>query len=290
MLLSHFELEQSHSIWERALLSYDAEVRLEIRNMLKSSPTSNPPEDIFLGLEGNKVLSMRPVDGHRLAQHCNIDLKTQYLVELVVESVLKAQYQELKMFYRRVMEVPGMHRAAGIVFENLVHEFFKRRSNSTIPETFTIGNALDAADQIPSTQTFTVESSEVFENLVELGEGLHLPWKQEIKPERQDIYLYPKASTLGTIDSLLFCSSLQQPLFFQITVAKDHSLKVGGLKALYENIPAQWRSEARLIFVVPQVSQLTTIQPYSGGSLASAWPKKLYQRVFVVTDEELFAN
>lgn len=46
------------------------------------------------------------------------------------------------------------------------------------------------------------------------------------------------------------------PLFIQITVTERHYPKIQGISNLIEKIPARWRKEARLLFVMPEDSKL----------------------------------
>ena len=179
-----------------------------IRGLLSSSGALKEPEDLFLR-NAHKIINLKPKEDRRLAKNCSAEVSTHYLVNLIVEEVLKAQRSELRMFYRRLMEVPAMRQAAGRVFERLVHEYFERGGTS-----FNVGRPLQNSDTLAAGRTFALTGSEEFPNLQLLKPTLHTTGSQQVPGGRREIYFRPLAWNMAAIDSLTFSHSLNMPLLF----------------------------------------------------------------------------
>ena len=82
---------------------------------------------------------------------------------------------------------------------------------------------------------------------------------------------------------------------FQITVGVSHSINLAGMKHIHDNLPANARHEAVLIFILPQGHDYTSEQTYvRSGSLNTiddAWPGgTVFQYVLSLNDDELYEN
>jgi hypothetical protein len=51
--------------------------------------------------------------------------------------------------------------------------------------------------------------------------------------------------TLAAADSFLVSQELKMPILIQITVAKEHPVKIHGVSAILKTFPANWKSKAR---------------------------------------------
>jgi len=81
------------------------------------------------------------------------------------------------------------------------------------------------------------------------------------------------------------------PILIQITVARDHPIKIHGVTAIWDLIPGRWKKkDACLLFVVSERSMLDKPQPYNGMGDGTAWEGKLKQRVVILTDKDLCAR
>ena len=275
--------------WILSVESYNTSVVSAITSMLGGSSALSTLEDVYYQRASNKVVVFSPAGINEISRTYTLCIGTGYLAHLVSEAVLEARKSELRAFYRRLMEVPSLHNAAGRVFERLVHDYYRRGG------TFSLGHALERGRMLKSL-TFTCTGTEEFSSLAELKRTLHKANSSIVERLRKNVYFRPVKSNLTSIDSFTIMDNglkgssenIVMPVLFQITVALQHDIKVLGITELYDNLPAEAKKSGCLLFVVPEGSKLRKKQEYKpADSNHRGWMDVIKQRIVYISEEEL---
>ena len=97
--------------------------------------------------------------------------------------------------------------------------------------------------------------------LMVVGECQQLPscWKDGAWRPTPEVFYAQRVSNMESVDGLMLTRD-HTLVFFQVTTAKAHGVKVKGLRDVYEQFQDVAES-CKLVFVVPSVSEIVSVQP-----------------------------
>ena len=274
--------------WVQAEMQYSTRVKCEIGAMLADCRPLSTLEDVSTGAASHKVFFFALLDEESLfSRHYELKIGTKYLQDLLLQEVSATCKAQQRSFYHRLLEVPSLKDAAGRIFEQATHQFFKKGGR------FRLGRTLDASDKLPAIAPFDLNQAEEFRNLKDWGATLHKPNSSRLLPERKGVYFMPLKSNLTSIDSIILAeiSKMLVVILLQITVGSTHPVKASGIDEIYAVLPQEVRkAEVRLVFVVPQESKLTTKQAITPSGGKPPWEGRLKQRVLQLSEDTLFKD
>ena len=230
MLLETIYLNAPTSDWAQAVRQYDSGVKREIAAMLADSRPLSTMEDIGTGAASNKIFFFAPLDQeHIFSKHYELKIGTKYLQDLLFQEVSATRKAQQRAFYHRLLDVPSLKDAAGRIFEQATHKYFKKGGR------FRLGRILDTPDKLSAIAPFDINHSEEIRSLKEWGGTLHKPNSSRLLPERKGIYFIPLKSNLTSVDSIILAEVAKTlvVILLQITVGSTHPVKATGIDELY---------------------------------------------------------
>jgi len=225
--------------------TYLALVDLEISGFVSKGRRESLDHTVHFG-SSHKIVLMQPTN----AGTCyTAQIITRWIAYRVYEMALKHSQQDCFLLFKHLSLQPGLRSAAGSFFEGYVHDWFR------LGGTFTACEIAISQTTKELLEFKTVGSKFQFPNYFSTAEDLlsqvKPPRKRHgIDPSAVGKYFIPVSRNYEAIDALLFQDS-STLLCFQITIAKQHSIKSYGLKKLLGVLPKTIK-KIYMIFVVPE--------------------------------------
>ena len=176
----------------------------------------------------------------------NVRIATRWIAHKVFEKAQAMSQMRCFELYNQLARQNSLRTAAGWIFEAYAHDWFRKggsfeahqlpiKDNKTPPLEFA---------------THRSESLNYFTDAKNLATQVRLKGGRGIEEDAVGKYFLPYNANFESVDGLVFSAS-ETLILLQITVAKSHDIKPGGVKRLCESLPATIKN-IHIVFVIPE--------------------------------------
>jgi len=232
----------NESEYARSLDQYIGEVDQEIDTFVAQGGYQTIENSVHQHAS-HRIAIMHPTD-NRCSY--NAGIATRWIAHKVFEKVQKRSRLRCFELYNQLACQSSLRTAAGWIFEAYAHDWFRKggsfealalpiKDNETQPLKFT---------------TYRSQSLNYFTDAKSLATLVRVKGDQRIKEDVVGKYFLPYNANFESVDGLVF-SALDTLILLQITIAKSHHIKPGGVQRLCPSLPASIKN-IHIIFVIPE--------------------------------------
>ncbi|KAG0126292.1 hypothetical protein HOY82DRAFT_581112 [Tuber indicum] len=176
----------------------------------------------------------------------NTRITTRWFAYKVFEQAEANSQLRCFKVYNQLARQSSLRTAAGRIFEAYAHDWFQKGGYFEAHELRIKDNKAPPL----KFETYGSESLNYFTNGNNLAAQVRVKGGQGIEQDVVGKYFLPYNANFESVDGLVF-NALDTLILFQITIAKSHDIKLGGVKKLYESLPATIKN-IHIVFVIPE--------------------------------------
>jgi len=228
--------------YRRTLDVYLRRVDIEIRNFIARGGRETLEHTIYHE-SSHKIAVMQPTT---TGLSYKARMITRWISSRVYQIALKRSQQDCFVLFKHLSSQKRLRSAAGTFFESYVHDWFRLGGAFTAVE-------IASTNRSQSFRFKTMRSKSCTPNYFTDAESLSLQVKadgQGLKPSIIEEYFIPFNLNYEAFDGLVF-SDLHTIVLFQVTIAKQHSIKGHGIKKLLKELPKTIK-RVHVVLVVPE--------------------------------------
>ncbi|KAG0633397.1 hypothetical protein HOY80DRAFT_896565 [Tuber brumale] len=172
-------------------------------------------------------------------------IATRWIAHKVFEKAQAKSQVRCFELYNQLAHQSSLRTAAGWIFEAYAHDWFRKGGSFEAYE-------LPIKDNTPPLkfETYRSESRNYFTNGNNLAAQVRVKGGRGIEQDAVGKYFLPYNANFESVDGLVF-GALDTLILLQITIAKSHDIKLGGVKKLCESLPATIKN-IHIVFVIPE--------------------------------------